>query len=211
MGKHMIENIWWTWNPERPAEISNKRLGIALTPVLYSAKADEGTVLPPGNNIRYQHRTFDGKSIRFTTNFSNTIVDWEYQISSNGGLTINWSANTFGEWGLRYWILICIQSIELIHDPINNIVNCKTLGSDLEVVSYPNPLFVTGHNSYDDLIEELKEKGYFYLNSRSNHGKILALRFNLEEMSKGKYVFVKKQKLQFLLMKKLTSVRLPIQ
>ena len=190
----MIENIWWTWNPERPAEISNKRLGIALTPVLYSAKADEGTVLPPGNNIRYQNRTFDGKSIRFTTNFSNTIVDWEYQISSNGGLTINWSANTFGEWGLRYWILICIQSIELIHDPINNIVNCKTLGSDLEVVSYPNPLLVTGHNSYNDLIEELKEKGYFYLNSRSNHGEILALRFNLEEMSQGKVCIRQKAK-----------------
>ena len=190
----MIENIWWTWNPERPAEISNKRLGIVLTPVLYSAKADEGTVLPPGNNIRYQNRTFDGKSIRFTTNFSNTIVDWEYQISSNGGLTINWSANTFGEWGLRYWILICIQSIELIHDPINNIVNCKTLGSDLEVVSYPNPLLVTGHNSYDDLIEELKEKGYFYLNSRSNHGEILALRFNLEEMSQGNVCIRQKAK-----------------
>jgi putative isomerase len=194
MGKYMMENIWWTWNPERPAEISNKSLGVALTPVLYSAKADEGTVLPPGNNIRYQHRTFDGKSIRFKTNFSNTIVDWKYHISSNGGLTINWSANTFGEWGLRYWILICIQGHELIHDPINNIVNCKTLGSDLEVASYPNPLLVTGHSSYDDLIEELKEKGYFYLNSRSNHGKILALRFNLEEMSQGKVCLCKKAK-----------------
>ena len=152
----MMENIWWTWNPERPAEISNKSLGVALTPVLYSAKADEGTVLPPGNNIRYQHRTFDGKSIRFKTNFSNTIVDWKYHISSNGGLTINWSANTFGEWGLRYWILICVQSNELLHDPISNIVNCKTSGPDLEIISYPNPLLVTSHSSYDDLIEELK-------------------------------------------------------
>ena len=190
----MMENIWWTWNPERPAEISNKILGVTFTPVLYSAKADEGTVLPPGKNIRYKHRTFDGKLIKFKTNFSNTIIDWKYYISSCGRLNIDWSTNSFGEWGLRYWILICVQSNELLHDPISNIVNCKTSGPDLEIISFPNPLLVTGHSSYDDLIEELKEKGYFYLNSRSNQGKILALRFNLEEMSQGKVCLYQKAK-----------------
>ena len=47
---------------------------------------------------------------------------------------------------------------------------------------------------YKAVIDELKEKGYFYLNSRSNQGKILALRFNLEEMSQGKVCLYQKAK-----------------
>ena len=60
---------WWTWNPERPAAISNLVNGIVITPVLYSAKEDCATLIEPSKEIEYGKRKIDGSTIFSERNF----------------------------------------------------------------------------------------------------------------------------------------------
>ena len=92
---------WWTWNPERPAAISNLVNGIVITPVLYSAKEDCATLIEPSKEIEYGKRNIDGSTIFFRTKFSGTVISWQYHQNEDADLKVKWSVEEHGEWGLR--------------------------------------------------------------------------------------------------------------
>ena len=176
---------WWTWDPERPASVSNRQYGLTLTPVLYSAKKDEASIIDPSNDIEYGYRSFDGSLFTFETKFSDTVISWKYLHNEQGDLCIKWSCKEFGEWGLRYWVSICLEGSEWRYDETEQKVFGKIGEKNALVRLTTNPLMVTGHTSIEALVDEFNEKGYFYLNSRVDKGNMLALRYNLEEMPSG--------------------------
>ena len=174
---------WGTWTSERPAEFTHLGSGLQITPVLYSDKAGCATELPPGSLLRYGYRgLFDGR-IEFTTLFEETHLDWVCKRHGDS-LDLSWFCNANGEWGLRYWVCLCLSSADGVlfsYDKRTREITAQTEYGRLQAQCDENPLMITAHATAGALMSELKENGYFYLNSRATRGKFLALRFNLDE------------------------------
>jgi putative isomerase len=174
---------WETWTAERPTEFTHLETGLLLTPVLYSDRSGIATELPPGSLLRYGHRgLFDGR-IEFSTLFEETHLDWVCKRQGDS-LDLSWVCRANGEWGLRYWICLCLscpEGISFSYDRMAQNITAETEHGKLHARCSERPLLVTAHEDADALMNELKEYGYFYLNSRATRGKFLALRFNLDE------------------------------
>jgi putative isomerase len=175
---------WNTWLPECPAALVHLPTGLMLTPLLYSARAQATSLLQPGPDIRFGRRDLDGSSISFDSVFAETRLAWRYQFSECDSLALRWRCTDHGEWGLRYWVTLCLQgrnSTAFSYDEATGILRAQLKEGFLEVRAAKNPLLVTFHDDLADLLRELEEKGYFYLASRDREGPLIALRFNLEE------------------------------
>jgi putative isomerase len=61
-------------------------------------------------------------------------------------------------------------------------LSAEAKGRRIAVSGDAAPLMATFHDSIEALQAELTQYGYFYLGSRGIHGKVAALRYNLEEM-----------------------------
>ena len=174
---------WETWTSERPVEFNHLESGLKLTPVLYSDRAGLATELPPSRLLRYGHRgLFDGR-IEFCTLFEKTHLDWVCE-RQDDSLDLSWLCRTNGEWGLRYWVCLCLNSSKGVwfsYNKDNREITADTELGRLQVHCAEQPLLITAHESTNALMLELKNNGYFYLNSRATAGKFLALRFNLDE------------------------------
>ena len=110
---------WGTWTADRPAEFTHLETGLRLTPVLYSDRAEMATDLPPSDQIRYGHRGIHDGRIEFTTCFEDTRLDWSCDRAGDA-LDLHWTCQTNGEWGLRYWICLCLsgpQGASFTYDP----------------------------------------------------------------------------------------------
>src|SRR6185312_1130232 len=98
-----------------------------------------------------------------------------------------WRAGPLAEWGLRFWIILVLRLdpkgdgnlIDWHFDPEAGTVSTKIDGKTVTVSGDAPPLMVTFHDSIDALSAELKQYGYFYLESRGTSGKVAALRYNL--------------------------------
>lgn len=175
---------WGTWQPEYPAALAHLGTGLILTPLLYSARAQAVSLLKPGPDIRFGRRDLDGHSISFDTDFAETELSWRYKFIENDTLALSWYCHSHGEWGLRYWVTLCLQGEECTdfsYDEASGILRAQFDAGLLEVRAAKNPLLVTFHDNFQDLVQEFEEKGYFYLASRDRKGPLVALRFNLEE------------------------------
>ena len=157
---------WGTWTPERPAELSDPTNGWTVTPVLYSDRIGCATAIPPGDGITYGPRDLDGSSIAFETEHGGTRLAWRYDLGNPDAVAIEWQRLAEGEWGLRFWVALCLAGPE---------------DAPLPVACAKKPLLVTRHADLDAVCREYDEKGYFYLDSRDAEGPLVALRFNLEE------------------------------
>jgi len=172
---------WGTWTAERPAEFTHLTTGLRLTPVLYSDRAETATDIPPGDHIRYGHRGIEDGRIAFRTLFEDTHLEWTCDRSGNA-LALSWSCLSHGEWGLRYWLCLCLSGpagATFDYDPATGHVT-SAIGR-LRVQGTHRPLLVSAHTDTRDLIDELRAQGYFYLGSRADRGGMLALRYNLDE------------------------------
>ena len=176
---------WWTWNPERPAAISNLVNGIVITPVLYSAKEDCATLIEPSKEIEYGKRNIDGSTIFFRTKFSGTVISWQYHQNEDADLKVKWSVEEYGEWGLRFWVSLSLEGTEWVYEESEKRVTGIVDEYNYQAFLDPSPLMVTGHKSLKGLVNEFDEKGYFFLDSRAKKGDLLALRYNLEENPTG--------------------------
>ncbi|MGF1610688.1 MAG: trehalase family glycosidase [Kiloniellales bacterium] len=175
---------WGTWNPERPAELLELSSGFALTPLLYSARGNSVSALPPGDGFVYGPRSMDGASVAFEVAHEETRLAWRYDLSEPDTATIDWYTLANGEWGLRFWVLLCISGpdgMTLSYDRAKGRLRAGEGAAKLEVCAAKDPLLVTFHDDLDALAAELESKGYFYLASRGTSGRFAALRFNLEE------------------------------
>ncbi|MEM8664916.1 MAG: trehalase family glycosidase [Pseudomonadota bacterium] len=172
---------WNTASPDRPAELVHHS-GLVLTPLLYSARADAVDLIPMGPALKLGERALDGSGISWRTSFSGTTLDWHYGLAGDD-LTITWHTVEHGEWGLRFWVILCIHGSPTPNLSYDDATGTLTAAPPhaMAVVSAKKPLLVTTHEEVAALAQELEQHGYFYLASRADAGSLLALRFNLEE------------------------------
>lgn len=174
---------WWTWTSDRPVELSHRAAGIVITPVLYAASADRATLLPPGPEVTFGRRPVGDTDVAFETSVAGTDLAWRYRMD-DGAATLAWEATRYGEWGLRFWVTLCLTGPAgalFAYDRETGVVTATIEGRQVAVTSDKKPLLVTAHGDVEALVREFDEKGYFYLGSRADEGEVLALRFNLEE------------------------------
>ncbi|MEQ8665505.1 MAG: trehalase family glycosidase [Rhodospirillales bacterium] len=180
--RHWAER-WWTWTSDRPVELSHRASGFTVTPVLYAASADRATLLKPGPEISFGRRPAGDKDVAFETSVAGTDLSWRYHLSG-GAAALAWNAIRHGEWGLRFWVALCLSGpvgTQFVYDRENGILTGSAGGRQIMVTSGKKPLLVTAHDDVGGLVREFDERGYFYLGSRSDEGEVMALRFNLEE------------------------------
>jgi putative isomerase len=182
----MTPEGWGTWNPERPAELQELASGFVLTPMLYSARGNSASVLPPGKDFVYGLRAIGGSTVAFEASHEDTRLAWLYDLSEPDAVTIDWTTLANGEWGLRFWVTLCVGGPEgttFAYDRAEGVLMAiDGAGAvKLEIRAANDALLVTFHDDLDALAHEFEDKGYFYLGSRGTSGGFAALRFNLEE------------------------------
>ena len=179
----MTPNRWWTWNSERPAELIHLASGLRITPVLYTASEERIALLNPGPEITFGHRPFGDKLIQFTTAVAGTVLQWQYELR-DGDFIIEWQVLQHGEWGLRFWVNLCLtgtKNLNFDYDRQTGQISGAETDQSFSLTSDKKPLLVTQHQDLEALTKEYQDHGYFYLASRTESGSFLALRFNLEE------------------------------
>ncbi len=180
----MTPERWWSWNADLPAEMRHLASGFILTPVLYAASENRPSRLAPGEAVSFGPRAIGGEEVRLTLSLAGTRLDWRYGLDGGGGLSLEWRAEAFGEWGLRFWVLLCLHGgpeARFRFDRASGEATGQDGAHRLALWPAKAPLLVTAHDGLEGLEAELVDRGYFYLGSRAEEGRFLALRFNLEE------------------------------
>lgn len=175
---------WGTWTTERPAELRHLQSGLLIAPVLYSSKEGRSTKLPPGPGLKLGPRTIGGGDAAFTTEFAGTVIEWQYLFNDPCNARIQWRRVSSGEWGLRYWILLCVEhrhATSLRYDRRTGSIFSEDEAANFRVTPDAAPSMATFHEGIGAAAEEIEEKGYFHLSSRGAEGRVAALRFNLEQ------------------------------
>jgi putative isomerase len=175
---------WWSWNADLPAEMRHLPSGFVVTPVFYAASENRPSRLPPGEGVVFGRRPIGDEEIELGLSLAGTRLAWRYGMDGAGALTIEWRTEAFGEWGLRFWVLLCVHAedgADFGYDRETGVLSGARGEHRLEVRAAKAPLLVTVHEDLEALEAELTDKGYFYLGSRGTEGRFVALRFNLEE------------------------------
>lgn len=175
---------WNTWAADRYLEMSHVPLGVKVTPVIYAASIGKTSLIGPGSDVRLGRHSADGSHIAASFNFAGTAIDWLWQKSSAFDLACQWKAQHFGEWGLRFWVVLALSQEDGAlwrYDEAARTAYCTIGPRTVAIRAEHAPLLVTGHETLDALRSEYETNGYWYLASRSMEAPLLALRFNLEE------------------------------
>jgi len=85
-------------------------LGVHVTPLLYSTKQRSATLLPPGKDLLFGRHDMEGRLVEFETQHSGTQIAFRYDKSDPYCLHGTWDGKVLAEWGLRYWINLCLSS-----------------------------------------------------------------------------------------------------
>jgi putative isomerase len=182
---------WNTWDSVYPLQMTHLPSGIRLTPCAYAASKARFTrfsATAPG--ISLGPRRIDGSQIEVAVEHCGTAFDWRYDKPEPHSLRASWSAKTFGEWGLRVWMLLVLDwrdaesgdLVPWVYDAEREMLWAQQGGHYACLRGAAAPLMVTFHDSVEALEQEFAEHGYFYLGSRGITGKIAVLRYNLDEM-----------------------------
>ena len=166
-------------------------LGVRLTPFAYAASSGQVTDFPAGSTVVLGPRSIDANPLALELSHSGTALVWRYSKPDPFTLCGAWRTDAMGEWGLRFWVILCLQvdtgerwaynadsgelTSQIGHRHV--VVHCKN-----------KPLLATFHDSEMSLVTELERQGYFYLGSRAEQGTVAALRFNLEEAAEQQFV-----------------------
>lgn len=182
---------WNTWDSVYPLQMTHLPSGLRLTPCAYAASKARFTrfsATAPG--ISLGPRRVDGSQIEVAVDHCGTSFDWRYDKPEPHAVRAHWSAKSFGEWGLRVWVLLVLdwrdaESGDLtpwVYDAEREMLWAQQGDYYACVRGEAAPLMVTFHDSIEALEQEFAEYGYFYLGSRGITGKIAVLRYNLDEM-----------------------------
>lgn len=175
---------WNSWAADRYLEMSHLPLGVKITPVFYAASLGKTTLMGPGSDIRLGRHEPDGRLIEASFSHGGTFLDWTYTKPSPFAVTGAWKTAKFGEWGLRYWVVLALSQTDgaLWHyDEAARTAYCTIGPRTVAIKATHDPLLVTAHETLDALRGEYEANGYWYLASRGDSAKVLGLRFNLEE------------------------------
>ncbi|MFO1059185.1 MAG: trehalase family glycosidase [Dongiaceae bacterium] len=185
-----LERAWNSWDAELPARLVFPALGLRITPCAYAASTGSLTRFPMAARPRLQSHDLDGGVIELGLHHAGTELAWRWQKSDPFAVRGEWRAVKLGEWGLRFWVLLCLEldagppfgSSQWWVDPANGDL-VAAAGPRRIVVRGERPaLLTTFHDSPEALERELAEKGYFYLGSRGVAGRLAVLRYQLDEM-----------------------------
>ena len=166
-------------------------LGLRLTPFAYAASSGRVTDFPAGSAVVLGPRSIDANPLALELSHSGTALVWRYAKPDSFTLCGAWRADTLGEWGLRFWVVLCLQAGSgepWFYDVDSGELRSQMGHRHVIVCCQHKPLLTTFHASEQALIKELEEQGYFYLNSRAGQGVVAALRFNLEEAAGQQFV-----------------------
>jgi putative isomerase len=186
-----ITPAWNTWDSVYPAQMTYLPLGLTVTPCAYAASTATFTTFPAtAKGLALGAREIDASSVKLHLALSGTELDWHYEKPSPTQLSGGWAATKFGEWGLRFWVMLVLRLdpghdgnlAAWSYDPVSGRLSAHSRGIDITVEGDAAPLMVTFHDSIAELEQELKAHGYFYLGSRGVEGEVAVLRYNLEEM-----------------------------
>ena len=180
----MRPDQWWSWTADLPAEVRHLPSGFVVQPLLYAASKNESSRLPPGENVVFGRRPIGDREIALTLSLAGTRLAWRYGIGGSPGLAIDWRTEAFGEWGLRFWVMLCLYAegeAWFRFDDESGVLSGVCGEHRLTVTAGKAPLFASFHDDLESLERELEEHGYFYLGSRGIEGRFAVLRFNLEE------------------------------
>jgi putative isomerase len=175
---------WNTWAADRYLELSHLPLGVRITPVFYAASIGKTSLIGPGSDIRLGRHEPDGRLIEASFAHGGTRLSWVYERSSPFNLAGAWKVTKFGEWGLRFWVVLVLAQDDgaLWHyDEESRTAFCTIGPRTVALRAERDPLLVTVHDTLDALRNEYETHGYWYLASRGSSARTLALRFNLEE------------------------------
>lgn len=187
---------WNTWDSVYPAQMTYLPLGLTVTPCAFAASTGGFTSFPattPG--LTLGPRAIDGATVALTLEHAGTALDWRYDKPSDEVLRGEWRAAKFGEWGLRFWVMLVFRLdpkgdgglATWIYDPETGLLSAAAGDRTIAVAGEAPPLMATFHDSIEHLEAEFKQYGYFYLGSRGTAGKVAVLRYNLEEMPRFRF------------------------
>jgi putative isomerase len=186
-----MTRAWNTWNSDVPAQMVYLPLGLRVTPLAYAASRNSVTAFAPGENVKLGPRRIDAGRVELELNHCGTELHWRYDKPDDFSLHGTWRSGSLGEWGLRFWIILCFSSdnnASWYYDTDSGLLTTRSGHRHICVRCRAQPLLATFHDSQQALSAELTDKGYFYLDSRGTQGRFAALRFNLEEMPDNDFV-----------------------
>ena len=173
------ERFWGTWNAARPAEMLHIPTGFCITPLVYAASTGKASWLTP-QEVKLGSRTTDASHVELGITHAGTELIWRWMRSSTTAIHGQWQTKKNGEWGLRFWVTLCLSGGDWKWQ--GDSAYCTTPQGSIFVTPSSKPLLVTAHDTLSAVAEEFETHGYWYLNSRADRGQVLALRFNLDEM-----------------------------
>ena len=184
-----LARAWNTWS-SRPAEMVFLPLGVRITPVAYADSVRATTLFPPGDAVQYGRHALDGSLVELDLSHAGTALAWRYRKVGPFDVAGSWRTKRSGEWGLRFWINLCLSTEEghiVRHDLVTRTTIVKIGHRFVALASAAEPVLVTGHSNVEALAQHYEAHGYFHVASRSQADKLLALRFNLEMMPENRF------------------------
>jgi putative isomerase len=185
-----LARAWSTWAAGRYLEMAFMPLGVRLTPVVYAASSGKTSLIGPGSDIRLGVHTTDASHIDARFTHAGTALEWAYAKPSALEVVGSWKAVKFGEWGLRFWVVLCLSQDDGAiwhYDDEHHVAWCRIGSRAITLRAQRAPLLVTGHQTIEALCSEYETHGYWYLASRANEARVLSLRFNLEEAPENRF------------------------
>jgi putative isomerase len=193
-----LARAWNSWDAEHPAEMTYLPLGLSVGFCAYAASANSFTRFPAGApGVRLGPRAIDGDGIRLDLAHAGTTLALDYDKLDTFTLRGRWATGRFGEWGLRFWVMLVVRLappeadgalVPWRYDPETGELSARHGPLHAVLRGTRPPLMATFHDSIEALQEEFESKGYFYLGSRGETGPVAVLRYHLEEMPEFRFV-----------------------
>jgi putative isomerase len=180
---------WNTWS-SLPAEMVFLPLGVCLAPVGFAGSAGKATLYPSGPATRFGHHDVNGEGIALDLSHAGTVLRWSYAKSDPFIITGTWEALALGEWGLRFWINLCLRSEGgqiARYDAASGTATIAVGSRVVALATAEPPVQVTGHPTLAAVAAQYEAAGYFDTSARADAAPVLALRFNLEMTRSGRF------------------------
>jgi mannosylglycerate hydrolase MGH1-like protein len=181
---------WSTWDAARPAEFMHLPSGVRVTPVAYAASTGHATAFPPGPNLTYGAHDIQSRFVALELEHAGTRLALSYCKLDPLTLLGAWTTKKLGEWGLRFWFNPCLGAMdgtEWRFDPLDHSLHLAWQDGFFVFTCREEPLLVTAHADLSAHIQELDREGYWHLASRADHGRFLAVRFNLDHAPENRF------------------------
>ena len=179
------ERAWNTWDPVYPARLVHLSSGTRLAFTAYSDASGAFTRFPPGRGVRLGPRTLDARHVELELEHAGTRLALTMAREDASAVTLSWRTLAHGEWGLRFWLNLCLwrdDGATVRCDAAEASMTTGAGGSHIALGGSRAALLATFHDDLDALEAEYRARGYFYLGSRAASGPLGVLRYNLEEM-----------------------------